>query len=392
MRHRLLCSFCIVGVAVAGCGGDAPLTAPPPPPPTAGSLSIAALSGSSQDGMAGEKLAAPIVVQVRDQSGLPVPGARISFLVALGDGTVGSQLVVTNTAGQASTAWTLGWNPGPQEVMASVVSNEAAPARFTATARVNPSADLIVIRAGGAPFFTVVDYDAGWQQVYRRGGVDTLIYRPPQSQASGSEYIVVFASRLPPAIHPAQWTEAPDTVLVELSAALRIPVTIWIFENFAAEAAVSRSDVENTNAFFRNNPWGLEIGHVRTEDVTDYLGPPVSCQVTPFREPATINVYYSTAAAIGFGGYSCSASMIIIKSMGRGSQSFLMAHELGHSFGLGHETDPANFMNPTAAGGWATPGQIFRAHFAPWSALIQVYALRPTSGLPTLLLPIEFSW
>jgi len=104
--------------------------------------------------------------------------------------------------------------------------------------------------------------------------------------------------------------------------------------------------------------------------------------------PGRINVYLvglvdgstsrGNACAIG-GGFVAIAA---------GSGAELLAHELGHDFGLEHIDDlmadfsPTNVMHSASnSRQYLTEGQIFRAHLRPNSAINQVFGLRP--GLVT---------
>jgi hypothetical protein len=104
--------------------------------------------------------------------------------------------------------------------------------------------------------------------------------------------------------------------------------------------------------------------------------------------PGRINVYLvglvdgstsrGNACAIG-GGFVAIAA---------GSGAELLAHELGHDFGLEHIDDLTSDFNAEnvmhSASNWRkylTEGQTFRAHLRPNSAINQVFGLRP--GLPT---------
>ena len=109
---------------------------------------------------------------------------------------------------------------------------------------------------------------------------------------------------------------------------------------------------------------------------------------TSAREPARINVYLvslvdgstSRGNACGVGGG------FVAIAAGAGAE--LLAHELGHDFGLEHIDDlvaafnQANVMHSASnVRQFLTEGQTFRAHLRSNSAINQVYGLRP--GLPT---------
>jgi hypothetical protein len=134
------------GLVTAVGAGSADVTA------TAGSASATAqvtviqtptqllkVSGDAQTGTAGTTLSAPLIVQVNDAYGNPIPGRTATFTVTQGDGSTGSATVVTGTDGRASTTFTTGTASGsPQEVSVSIAAT-ALSVSFTATAAADPS-------------------------------------------------------------------------------------------------------------------------------------------------------------------------------------------------------------------------------------------------------------
>ena len=76
----------------------------PPPIPTA--LSI--LSGDNQNGLTGEALANPFVVEVRDQYDAPMEGITVRFTVLAGSGLLSATTVITDANGQAESTFSLG--------------------------------------------------------------------------------------------------------------------------------------------------------------------------------------------------------------------------------------------------------------------------------------------
>ena len=83
---------------------------------------LAKLSGDNQQGTIEERLHDPLIVQVTDESGDPLPGVEVTFRVI---GHVGRlenrftvQKVVTDASGQAATWLTLGSSPGRTKVEA----------------------------------------------------------------------------------------------------------------------------------------------------------------------------------------------------------------------------------------------------------------------------------
>ena len=74
------------------------------------------ISGGDQQGQTGAALDNPFVVEVRDQSGGPLPGAQIAFSVSSGGGTLSATSATTDSNGRAESILTLGPNPGTNTV------------------------------------------------------------------------------------------------------------------------------------------------------------------------------------------------------------------------------------------------------------------------------------
>ena len=106
-----------VALLAVACGGDN-LTLPGPGIPA--TLSI--VSGDGQSGAVGEPLALPLVVQLRDGQGRPVPRAMVAFRFS--DDPPGAALdpssSATDSLGQAMANARLGTVPGDQAIDAQV--------------------------------------------------------------------------------------------------------------------------------------------------------------------------------------------------------------------------------------------------------------------------------
>ena len=74
------------------------------------------ISGDKQQGLLGEALANPFVVEVRDQSGDPLPGVQVTFSVSSGGGTLSATITTTDNNGRVKSTLTLGPNPGTNTV------------------------------------------------------------------------------------------------------------------------------------------------------------------------------------------------------------------------------------------------------------------------------------
>ena len=80
--------------------------------------------GIDQQGVTGEALANPFIVEVRDQSGEPMSGAQVMFSVTAGGGTLSTTGAVTDNNGRAESILTLGPDPGTNTVTVSVTGIE----------------------------------------------------------------------------------------------------------------------------------------------------------------------------------------------------------------------------------------------------------------------------
>ena len=134
------------GLSITGTAGVRQLTFSSTSPPltsatasvtvTAGSATqIAANSATTQSATAGAAVPVPPSVIVRDASLNPVPGVAVTFTVTAGGGTISpTTSVSTNGSGVAAlTKWTLGPNPGANQVTATATGLSGSPVVFTAT-------------------------------------------------------------------------------------------------------------------------------------------------------------------------------------------------------------------------------------------------------------------
>jgi sugar lactone lactonase YvrE len=105
---------------------------------------IVVLSGNSQVGIVGQPLDAPLVVKVRDGTGVAIPEIPITFTVLAGGGAVTVTTARTNAAGQAATSLILGTKAGDNLVLAR--TQGLSPVVFTATGQADRgSARLIEV-------------------------------------------------------------------------------------------------------------------------------------------------------------------------------------------------------------------------------------------------------
>jgi hypothetical protein len=125
-----------VALALAACGRES-VTAP-----VEASFTVAVASGNSQRAAAGNELAQPLVVQVRDAAGAPAKGTKMIFRVVRG-ATTGSRIVdsvgVTNPDGTATAELVLGSALDTTVVTAFPAAAPQRSASFTAVAIAAPA-------------------------------------------------------------------------------------------------------------------------------------------------------------------------------------------------------------------------------------------------------------
>jgi alpha-tubulin suppressor-like RCC1 family protein len=152
VRYSSLTSTFLIA-AVAACGDSGAPNPAAPEPGQAAELRI--LSGDEQLGVAGQPLPAPIVIQVLDSTGRPVPDQRLTFEADLGGGAVSPDTGATDARGMAQVEWTLGPDPTvPQRLLVNVVFEALGPTIYTwahATGTAAPTGlHFRVVEAGGA--------------------------------------------------------------------------------------------------------------------------------------------------------------------------------------------------------------------------------------------------
>ncbi len=113
---------------------------------------LAKISGDIQNGVVGDTLALPLVVEIRDRRGNPVPGGTggmivntlVNFSVTSGGGTVVTASANIGADGRASSGWVLGGTAGAQQAGASTATSSASVV-FSATAAAGTGDSLVVV-------------------------------------------------------------------------------------------------------------------------------------------------------------------------------------------------------------------------------------------------------
>ena len=168
---------------------------------TAGSATgVLKVSGDNQSALVGTALANPLVVQVLDALGNPIPNRAVTWVT--GDGSMNPENTTTDAQGHASTSWTLGPTPGAKTANAVVsgvgnatfnaTATAGSPSGSTSTVTASPS----TIPAGGTSTITVTVRDASNNPV---AGVSVTVSASgsgnsidPASASSGSNGVATF--------------------------------------------------------------------------------------------------------------------------------------------------------------------------------------------------------
>jgi hypothetical protein len=221
---------------------------------------------------------------------------------------------------------------------------------------------------------------------------------------SGAGEAITFSEHRPVALQSVLWStgSGDQTVSVPFASELDTPVTIWIVAGpYSTNQQAALTLWQTAQQIY----WDERLGVHLSLEVVDATSNPKASTWSTFTcgtgnanvaaiqsdigaRPGRMNVYMvnlvdgstsrGNACAVG-GGFVAIAS---------GSGADLLAHELGHDFGLEHiddlsvTFDMTNVMHSASnVRQFLTEGQTFRAHLRPNSAINAVYSLRP--GLPT---------
>jgi hypothetical protein len=127
----LLFSASLIAMTTIACGeSGSPLL----PSPTPVGSSIHMISGNNQAGTIGTALANPLVVQVNDANGHPIPNVTVRWQVIDGGGTLSRDTTPTDASGRSQVIWTLGTTAGTGDVTAVIGALATQTVEFTARA------------------------------------------------------------------------------------------------------------------------------------------------------------------------------------------------------------------------------------------------------------------
>jgi hypothetical protein len=221
---------------------------------------------------------------------------------------------------------------------------------------------------------------------------------------SGTGEAIAFSEHRPVALQSVAWSTGGGDQIVNVPFANEFgtPVTIWVVTGpYSTMQQTALTLWQTAQQIY----WDERLGVQLSLEVVDATANPKAATWSAFAcgtnnanvtaiqsdiglRPGRMNVYLvnlvdgstSRGNACGIGG-----GFVAIAS---GSSADLLAHELGHDFGLEHiddllaSFDTTNVMHSASnVRQFFTEGQTFRAHLRPNSAINAVYGLRP--GLTT---------
>jgi len=121
---------------------------PEPPKPVAASVQL--VTGGAQAAFAGDPLANPVEVLVKDQDGVAFAGAKVTFAVA--EGSVSATTANTNAQGKASLTWTLGSTVGSQTLIVTAYKADGSTPLSGSPLNVTATANEIILEATSIEF------------------------------------------------------------------------------------------------------------------------------------------------------------------------------------------------------------------------------------------------
>jgi hypothetical protein len=377
--HRF--AILVLAAAAAACDGGGGGTGPVVQP----ALQLRITTGDAQQGLPGETLPVPLTVSLTRADGTPMAGVPVQFTP-----TAGTVQVVagTTTAEGVAFAW---WKLPADALGELSVRAEAGGAQavtFRAGRLPSEQTDLVFTRQGGPVNLLVYDafQQSGYASGFRARFADSLLVRPFDTPREFNE-VFAFTPGRAPLVARVAWTSVRDSIQLVFRETVVLPVTIWVVKApFDVLAEQSRRLADSANSVWSRGGIAFETRIVDATgfaNAAEYQGPDVDpCKAgLPERigaDAGRINVYYVGGIYhpefdIRGQGIYCGDQMIVLAANDTRSP-WLLGHEIGHAFGLGHEVE-GNLMDSFGRGRHVTAGQIFRAHFHRGSAVNRILTL-----------------
>jgi hypothetical protein len=196
-------------------------------------------------------------------------------------------------------------------------------------------------------------------------------------------------------VDPSFTDSGGDAVTVKMSPIVRVPVTVWIAHGPVSDAEV---DVKNANVLLNTMQCGVALEPVSFLERTNAPGVSslaalADCDDVPALKstvgftPGQLNVYYIQQIDHPDAphGIACRADGVDVVLVASGAFLETLAHEIGHTFTLGHSNGLAVPFNNLMLDGaperdTLTTGQCIRANLNPFSSIALGAPARPASA------------
>jgi hypothetical protein len=252
---------------------------------------ITSASDVSQTGNAGDEVAEPPSVIVKDKFGDPVAGVAVTFAVTAGGGTIAPTSAVTTGAdGKATlTSWTLGPGGGTNTVTASATGLAGSPVTFNAT--VSGGLGTTTSLAAGNPSPSVAGESVSFTATVTSGGgtpTGNVVFsvdgssKPPQAlDGSGhATFSAVFANagaHTVGATYSGGGAFSGSSAISVSQTVNKAATTVALASDHAGQTPPQGEDIEFTATLSVTAPGGgTPAGSVQFKDNGADLGSPVA--------------------------------------------------------------------------------------------------------------------
>ena len=206
-----------------------------------------------------------------------------------------------------------------------------------------PVADRIIVRGGRSATNALVLMDAPGepcvndQAIWLKGRDDVGDIRSvPGCRA---EIFVLAPDRRMAVLEDPSWTVGRNVSRVVLKKRIRVPLNVWLGRRNAAIHA--RNSIAVADEVFNRSRVGVELSRsVRMRPLPSNDLVRDGCDGAPFTDAAYVkgelNVYFVSDDVIKQNGLNCRNDRNVI-FIGRHEMDDILAHELGHAFGLNND-------------------------------------------------------
>jgi hypothetical protein len=331
--------------------------------------------------MGGWQLELPVTVVARDASGRILTGVTVQFEALPGSGRAWPTSVDTDSEGMASTRWALGASASGAQTLAA--SSGSGAVEVHATALAASEGDALVVHGALGPLRGVVlTAPTNTLESPMAATPSDTVIPLPQLAVPGRALVVFGHDNRPALVEPA-WTPGPDTVHIDLGPPTEIEIAFTITDGvYAARVPELELQVERMEEIWRDTGVGVKVGSVSFADSTA-SGPtdrfsPGFCKSTVYLDRLEVEVLTSIDLGV-YWGYACASGNLFITgpNLGDSRGLYVLAHEVGHVFALGHTE--TGLMRVNGAESYLTLGEAFLINFSTFSGLNTIFDAHPMS-------------